>query len=139
MSKAQAHNFDPSRLPAYRSSFLERFHPYGRAAASHHAQDRLMTTVDHRYRERPILEAQPDRPAEPCCQEIPDSDALPGEQNSPAVGVEDDEIPVGERLGHSKLAAAFSALLEALRVKYLTKEAVRDFLRPKEGSGSQKT
>ena len=30
MDKLESQTFDPSRLPSYRSSFLDRFHPYPR-------------------------------------------------------------------------------------------------------------
>lgn len=32
MAKVESPTFDPSRLPPYRSSFLERFHPYPRSS-----------------------------------------------------------------------------------------------------------
>lgn len=45
MSKAQ--NFDVSRLPPYRSSLIERFHPYARVSARR-PQDSLMACIFNR-------------------------------------------------------------------------------------------
>ncbi|KAI0709281.1 hypothetical protein C8Q76DRAFT_799299 [Earliella scabrosa] len=129
MTRAQASNF---RLPSYRSSFLERGHPYGRAVAVHN-EDRLMTTIDYRYTTPPIVEVSslPPRSEGPRCEELPDPDA--SVLDLPVVGLEpeDGELPVPERLSGSRLARTFSARAKALCNKYLTKQAARDFLVPK--------
>ncbi|KAI0807551.1 hypothetical protein C8Q74DRAFT_72686 [Fomes fomentarius] len=133
MAKAQQQSFDPSRLPSYRSSFLERHqsHPYAAALAAHPRyarRDPLMVTVDHRYQVQSIAEVEecvPQTRPPSGRQETPDNNVSPDE-------LDDDgrveEVPVQERLGRSKLASMWSTFVDTLSNKYLTKEALRDFL-----------
>ncbi|KAI1795847.1 hypothetical protein LXA43DRAFT_1090481 [Ganoderma leucocontextum] len=121
---SRAANFDVSRLPSYRSSCIERFHPYARVSARR-PQDTLMTTVDYRYREGARSAAR--------CEEA-HNDVSAYEEDPPAAGVDvDREVPAEspeERLGRSKLAGTLTELLDALRNTYLTLQAVRAFLAP---------
>jgi len=50
MSSAPFAVGDNMRLPAYRASHLNRFHPYPRSHPSHH-EDRFLTTIDYRFSE----------------------------------------------------------------------------------------
>ncbi|ETW86248.1 hypothetical protein HETIRDRAFT_114852 [Heterobasidion irregulare TC 32-1] len=56
MSSNTGNSADTSRLPAYRASHFERYHPDSRAHPSHHGNH--MTTVDYRYRDPPIFQPQ---------------------------------------------------------------------------------
>ncbi|RPD66173.1 hypothetical protein L226DRAFT_609065 [Lentinus tigrinus ALCF2SS1-7] len=100
MTQPQAQNFDISRLPAYRSSVLERFHPYARKATRRN-QDRLMLTIDRRYAAQPIAEEATTAPTPPIVEE------------------EDEGLAAGGQLARGKLAAALAVLLEILRFKFI--------------------
>ncbi|KAI1794048.1 hypothetical protein LXA43DRAFT_971672 [Ganoderma leucocontextum] len=82
---------DPSRLPAYRSAHIGRFHPYPRSAPRR-GEDALMQTVDYRMVDCMTgLDTIPEVP-EPvhlsplACQEIPDGDVSSFELDYPVVG-----------------------------------------------------
>ncbi|KAI0370302.1 hypothetical protein BV20DRAFT_1052633 [Pilatotrama ljubarskyi] len=131
-------SLESSRLPSYRSFHVIRFHPYPRTARSR-PEERLITIMDRRTFEGPIIaEAAAAAQIRPTsgCEEAPDNDtstfeldplpvlsAEPEQQDPPA------EAEAAAELGRSKLAAALTDLLGALHCRYLTLEAVRNFLR----------
>ncbi|TBU50816.1 hypothetical protein BD309DRAFT_985438 [Dichomitus squalens] len=126
MSKAQ--NFDVSRLPAYRKSYLERFHPYARVS-TRRTSEMLMTTVDYRHGEAATGgDPAPYARSSERCEETHDTQAS-GYEDPPVVDAESGcEVPIEERLARSKLADALLELLGALRTRYLTMQAVQGFL-----------
>ncbi|KAA1469304.1 hypothetical protein DENSPDRAFT_834885 [Dentipellis sp. KUC8613] len=50
----QQQQFPMGRLPAYRASYLRRYHPYPRTNQPQGGED-FMTTVDHRFDEHPYV------------------------------------------------------------------------------------
>ncbi|PIL24027.1 hypothetical protein GSI_13778 [Ganoderma sinense ZZ0214-1] len=94
-----------------------------------------MTTVDNRYQEGVVGEEPAPHARSTARREETHDDTSTYEEHSLAVGVEADgcEAPSEEerfKLGRSKLAGALTELLEALRSRYLTVQAVRAFLAP---------
>ncbi|KAI0647090.1 hypothetical protein C8Q79DRAFT_1009232 [Trametes meyenii] len=137
-SSPQTRNNRTSRLPAYRSSHMGRYHPYPRAAPGQ-CQDRLMTTVDYRYGAEPLWE-------EPAIESYSDSDedsdgantaveAAPPSTSStavdhsePAAGAQSQPATTSP-LSRSKLVAVLSGALATLRRRYLSRLAVKNFLK----------
>ncbi|KAI0374931.1 hypothetical protein BV20DRAFT_1048933 [Pilatotrama ljubarskyi] len=121
-SPPQIRNTRSSRLPAYRASHMERYHPYPRVVPER-CRDRLLRTVDYRYVEDPLWEEE--AAMEEGRVAINGEGANSHLQHESAVSVsvreEKAEQIAGEgpSLGRNKLAAALSDILAALRDKCL--------------------
>ncbi|KAI0670343.1 hypothetical protein C8Q78DRAFT_1079321 [Trametes maxima] len=138
----QLRNNRSSRLPAYHSLYMGRYHPYPRAAPGQ-CQDRLMTTVDYRYGTEPLWE-------EPAIESYSDSeedsdgantvveaaplDSAPSTTAAdhsgpwPTASVQSQSTMVSP-LSRSKLIVALSDALTSLRRRYLSCLAVKSFLK----------
>ncbi|KAI8998606.1 hypothetical protein BD414DRAFT_475552 [Trametes punicea] len=144
LSNPQARNAQSSRLPAYRSTHVGRYHPYPRAEPGRY-EDRIMVAGDRHEAEELALEGPLVVPRRrvTTCVEMPDGDSHPYEDDPlPVVGVESDIMDaypsanIGDTAAGSlsKVVAAISELLVAMRRKYLAVQAVKEFLdvkRPK--------
>ncbi|KAI0721963.1 hypothetical protein C8T65DRAFT_692101 [Cerioporus squamosus] len=108
------------RLPAYRRTHLERYHPYARAVRQR-LEDAFMA-IDAAASSPPgtppppQLSSLPQRPTTPCV----DNNVSSFELDGPAIGAEpkEDAAPVGEdqdQLGRTKIAAALAELVGVLR------------------------
>ncbi|KAI0362140.1 hypothetical protein OH77DRAFT_22459 [Trametes cingulata] len=124
-SPLQPRNNRSSRLPAYRASHMERFHPYPRVVPER-CRDRLLRTVDYRYVEDPLWEEEGVMEEGRVSIGGEDADAANihlQHESASSVGVQD-EKPVRDAAepqeSRSKLMAALSDIFTALRSKYLS-------------------
>ncbi|KAI0721056.1 hypothetical protein C8T65DRAFT_735545 [Cerioporus squamosus] len=141
MSSPEAQNFDSSRLPAQRSSFLERYHLYNQRTATRCTQDRLMVrttrllvlspptgplpvqvTVDHRFKPQSSLEEGTTvltPPSKARCRGKRHREDPAIEEDVPILGTEDEDEDTApdERLVRGKLAVALAALPQHLALQ----------------------
>ncbi|KAI0636932.1 hypothetical protein C8Q77DRAFT_535431 [Trametes polyzona] len=128
-----------SRLPAYRASHMGRYHPYPRVAPGR-CQDRLMNTIDYRYVEEPLWEedaADVQRVGATGCEgdsistnaSHPTPPSPTADATSQNERVESSSDGASAKLSRSKLVDTLTEMLFALRRRYLTVQAVKNFLK----------
>ncbi|OSD08282.1 hypothetical protein PYCCODRAFT_1462546 [Trametes coccinea BRFM310] len=143
---ARPHNKDASRLPPYRSSHLDRYHPYPRVmpAARRLANDTVQEAARDRARPKEsaqdaefLITTPPSQPPQraTACQERPDVDVEPYEDE--ALAAVDDPAggqPTPHPVRRTKLTAALADPVAVMRRRYRALlEAVRQFLEANRG------